>query len=121
LHITKYFRELEEVIAKFPGIRTREINYETRTPYIGFIKGSLFFRDGSVLHFKEFVDTEGEVKKYVYGYHYQRGDQLEFRYDNHRGDEHKHVKDEKNIVFAKPPNLIDVLKEIAGSRMEVGD
>jgi len=68
-----------------------------------------------VLYFKEFVDAEDDLKKYVYGYHYQRGDRFVFRYDNHRGDEHKHVKDEKNIVPAKPPNLADVLKEIAGS------
>ena len=86
MHITDYFRELEEAIAKFPGIRAREIVFETRTSYIGFIKGSLFFKDGSRLDFKEFVDTGDEVKKYMYGYHYQRDDRLIFRYDNHLGD-----------------------------------
>ena len=48
-----------------------------------FCKGALVFRDGSELHFKEFIDTEAGITKYKYGYHYQKDGSLIFRYDNH--------------------------------------
>ena len=84
-----------------------------------FCKGALVFRDGSELHFKEFIDTEAGITKYKYGYHYQKADSMIFRYDNHphpaRKDIpycHKHVSTEENMISASIPDLEDILKEV---------
>jgi len=119
LHITDYFRRIDQVISSNPAIISKDILFDQRTKYIGFIKGTLIFRDGSELHFKEFIDTETGIKKYKYGYHYQKGNRLIFRYDNHphlvRKDipsPHKHVSNEENIIPAPIPDLEDVLKKV---------
>jgi len=119
LYITDYFRRIDDAISNCPVIISKEISFEQRTKYIGFIKGILTFRDGSELHFKEFIDTETGILKYKYGYHYQKDNKLIFRYDNHpyptKEDiplHHKHVSDEDNIFPASIPSLDDVLKEV---------
>lgn len=119
MYITDYFREIDDAISNCPAIISKEILFEQRTKYIGFVKGTLAFRDGSELHFKEFVDTEADILKYKYGYHYQKDNKLIFRYDNHPYStrkhvplHHKHVSNEENIIPASIPSLEDVLKEV---------
>jgi hypothetical protein len=119
LYIKDYFRRIDQVISGCPAIISKELLFDQRTKYVGFIRGTLIFRDGSELHLKEFIDIEAGITKYKYGYHYQKGDRLIFRYDNHphpaRKDipsPHKHVSDEENIVPASIPDLEDVLKEV---------
>jgi len=119
LYITDYFRQIDDAISNCPAIISTEILFEQRTKYIGFIRGALTFRDGSELHFKEFIDTEADILKYKYGYHYQKHNKLIFRYDNHPYStrehiplHHKHVSNEENIISAPIPSLDDVLKEI---------
>jgi hypothetical protein len=119
LYITDYFRQIDDVISNCPAIISKEILFEQRTKYIGFVKGQLTFRDGSELHFKEFVDTEADIIKYKYGYHYQKDNKLIFRYDNHPYSArehipllHKHVSNEEKIIPASIPSLENVLKEI---------
>jgi hypothetical protein len=37
---------------------SKELLFDQRTKYIGFVKGAMLLRDGSELHFKEFIDTK---------------------------------------------------------------
>lgn len=119
MHIREYFQEIEETIASCPSVLSKEILYNQRTQHIGFIKGILTFTDSSELHFKEFVDVEAHIVKYKYGYHYQKEDDLIFRYDNHPHigtpnipTTHKHQTTQENIAFSLPPTLKEVLDEI---------
>ena len=119
MYISDYFRRIDRIISGCPAIISKELLFDQRTKYIGFVRGTLIFRDGSELHFKEFIDTETGITKYKYGYHYQKDDRLIFRYDNHphpaRKDitsHHKHVSYEENIIPASIPDLEDILKEI---------
>jgi hypothetical protein len=91
LYITDYFRKIDQVILNCPAIISKEILFDQRTKYIGFVRGTLVFRDGSELYFKEFIDSEFGIVKYKYGYHYQN---------------------EENIIPASIPDLEDVLKEV---------
>lgn len=116
--IADYFRRTEETISSFPAITSSEISFDQRTHNIGLIKGILTFRDGSELHFKEFLEVGDEAVKYKYAYHYQKENRLIFRYDNHPiplkdiPEHHKHYMDEENILESAIPDLEDVLKEV---------
>ena len=109
-------RDIEEVVAAgFAHVVTFTV--EPRSAVRGFIKGHLQFTDGSVLHFREFVDLTLAKPKVMYAYHYQDAEgNLRFRYDNaaHRPPlpqrEHKHTPSE--VVVAPAPKLRDVLSEI---------
>ena len=63
------------------------------TPFVVAISlSSIRFLDGSQLYLKEFIIT-GPVQHVIkYAYHYRRGDQLLFRYDNARDPAAKHLK-----------------------------
>jgi len=91
LYITDYFRRIDQVILSCPAIISKEILFDQRTKYIGFIRGTLVFIDGSELHFKEFIDAETSIK-YKYGYHYQKDDRFIFRYDNHPHPQQRPVR-----------------------------
>ena len=118
--ITDYFQQIEKVIAECPAIIMKEISYDQRTTYIGFIKGFLTFIDSSQLHFKEFIDTQEPITKYKYGYHYQKENDFIFRYDNYIHSvksnlpiHHKHLPStSKFIALTIPPTLSSILKEI---------
>lgn len=120
MHIADYFQEIEKVIRECPAIIMKEVFYDQRTQDLGFIKGILTFRDSSQLHFKEFVDSEKEPTRYMYGYHYQKGDKLLFRYDNYLHSpklnlplHHKHLSSPLEFIAVNnPPSLASVLREI---------
>lgn len=112
MYIDEYFKQIEDIISHHPAITQSEISYDQRTLYIGFIKGLLTFSDTSELHFKEFIDTGKEVIKYKYAYHYQKGDRMFFRYDNHLGVHHKHISEEKIVEISEVSGLKFILEEI---------
>ncbi|MCP4460222.1 MAG: hypothetical protein GY816_19695, partial [Cytophagales bacterium] len=61
---------------------TIELIKEKRSPYIGFLEGTLTFLDGSILCFVEFINVKIDVTRYKYSFHYQGSTQsLIFRYD----------------------------------------
>lgn len=107
----------------FVGLKN--ITYEKRGSYEGFIRGELYFLDQSTLHFREFIDTETEVNRLMYTYHYSDSfGNLIFRYDNtghHKKlglstyPNHKHNGSETNVVESKVPTLEEVLHEIERS------
>lgn len=119
--IDDYFQVIQEAIEACPAVHSSDITYDKRTSYQGYIKGTVLVLDGSVLHFREFIDVETDVERYMYAYHYQHGEKFVFRYDNtehHRKlnlstfPHHKHVGDEENVIAASAVTLTDVLKEI---------
>jgi hypothetical protein len=98
------------------------MTYDKRSTYIGFIRGSVYFLDGSVLHLREFVNVQHGVERYMYAYHYQHSDgTFVFRYDNapHYSalptfPHHKHEGSGSTVVSPNPPDLQAVLTEIRG-------
>lgn len=59
------------------------MTYDKRSAYVGYLRGALFFLDGSRLHIREFVNVEHVIDRYMYTFHYQKADgTLVFRCDN---------------------------------------
>ncbi len=118
MHITDYFQQIEKLITECPAIIMEEVSHDQRTSYLGFIKGILTFIDSSQLYFKEFIDTQEIFTKYKYGYHYQKDNNLIFRYDNHVHSpkspiHHKHLPSQSELIpAASAPILETILKEI---------
>jgi hypothetical protein len=120
--IEDYFRRIESLVADAGIVRFFNITYDKRSASIGFIRGSIYFLDGSLLHLREFVDVEYGSERYMDAYHYQRPDgTLVFRYDNTPHfphlptfPHHKHEGSETHVVAAGPVDLEAVLTEIRG-------
>lgn len=120
--IEAYFRHVDALITNTSIVQASSLTYDKRSTYIGFVRGSIYFLDGSLLHLREFVNVEHGVERYMYAYHYQRADgSFVFRYDNtpHFPDlttfpHHKHVQSVSHVVAAGPPDLSAVLAEIRG-------
>ena len=70
--IEGYFRQLERTIAETVGVHSSHITYDKRSTTIGFVRGDIYFTDGSLLHLREFVSTERGIERYMYVYHYQQ-------------------------------------------------
>jgi len=123
--IQKYFDQIKASVDQYAAtgfVLDANVSFEMRPGDQGYLAGSVTFVDGSVLHFKEFLDAVREtVDKLMYTYHYQDAShQLMFRYDNarHRPPlrslEHKHTPGQ--VVEMPAPVLDDVLTEIAVAR-----
>ena len=118
--IDDYFQALLTTISTSPIVHSSSVTLDKRTSFVGLVRGDLGFLDGSTLHFREFVNTQSGVERFMYVYHYQRADQsVVFRYDNTahypnlpNTPHHKHAADEANVVSATPPDLDAILKEI---------
>jgi Family of unknown function (DUF6516) len=120
--IEDYFRQVDALITGTSIVHSSSMTYDKRSTYIGFIRGSVYFLDGSVLHLREFVNVQHGVERFMYAYHYQRSDStFLFRYDNtphfpglpsfpHR----KHEGTESTVVSASPVDLQAVLTKIQG-------
>ncbi len=118
--IEGYFQSLQKIIAAATSITTSNITFEKRNAYIGFVRGDLYFADGSLLHFRELIDLRRVDVRSMYAYHYQHADRsLIFRYDNTKHffelphfPHHKHVGDETTVIPHRPPTLAAVIAEI---------
>lgn len=94
-----------------------ELEVDQRSAMRGFMTGRLEFRDGSTLHFREYIDLTLIDPRLTYAYHYQTAETaLVFRYDNaaHRPTlpypDHKHTP--IGIVSPNSTTLAHVLDEI---------
>lgn len=122
--IQGYFNQIKDLLdryARAPFVVDAAVTFDVRPGEQGYLTGSLTFSDGSVLHFREFLDAVGAViDKVTYVYHYQDArHRLIFRYDNarHRSQyatEHKHIAN--RVIEAPVPTLEMVLLEIATIR-----
>lgn len=118
--IDDYFYQIEAAIAASAIVHISAVTYEKRSAYVGFLRGSLYFLDGSRLHIREFVNVEHGIDRYMYTFHYQKADNTPvFRYDNtphHPHVEtfphHKHIGNDAHVYPTLPPDLAAVLSEI---------
>lgn len=118
--IERYFRDIDRVLADSSLIHATSLNFDKRSTYIGFIRGEIFFLDGSRLHVREFANVERGIHRYTYAYHYQDADgSLVFRYDNTAHfpnlptfPHHKHVGSETHVIPSEATDLFSVLAEI---------
>jgi len=118
--IDAYFRTILATFRASPIVESHNVTFDKRGPFAGYVRGDVFFADGSQLHFREFVSTQFGTDRFVYVYHYQAADEtMIFRYDNTGHfpglptfPHHKHLADGVSIVACKAPTLADVLAEI---------
>ena len=121
--IEDYFLDLKKVIKSYStDITNVEVETDARTETLGFVKGDIYFNDGTILHFREFLDVEIDIYKGKYVYQYMNQDgSLIFRYDNaphHQKlnlltfPDHKHDRAEDIIRPSTAPSLEMVLQEI---------
>ncbi|MFQ5873486.1 MAG: DUF6516 family protein [Dehalococcoidia bacterium] len=123
MRIEAYFQQVRDTIDAWPVVQSSNIAYDKRSTHEGFIRGEVYFADGSVLHLREFVDVETTLDRLTYVYQYMGStQQLIFRYDNtgHRRKlhlptypHHKHAGSEENVIASSAPELAPVLTEIA--------
>jgi len=122
LLIEEYFARIRSFLEDLAIAQSFEIETDTRAEYIGFIRGIVYFQDGTILHIREFVDVELSINRGKYSYQYIDQDaQLIFRYDNAPHHQklnistfphHKHEQQENNIVSSNAPFLEQVCQEI---------
>jgi hypothetical protein len=122
LRIEAYFQQLRDLVDASPVVQSSSITYDKRSTHEGFIRGEIYFVDGSMLHLREFVDVEITVERLLYVYQYMDArKQLRFRYDNtghHKPlnlptyPHHKHVGSNERIVSALAPDLAAVMDEV---------
>lgn len=120
--IEEYFKLLQKTIDSYAIVQSFNINFDKRGTYEGFIRGEIYFIDGSVLHLREFVDVELTIDRLMYVYHYlDFSKMLVFRYDDtgHHKElnlltfpHHKHDGREENIISSQAPDLRRVLDEV---------
>ncbi len=116
----EYVRELQAALNEANALGEVEVTtlqVDQRSALRGLITGSLQFRDGSTLHFREFVDLSQAEPKLTYAYHYQTAAAvLIFRYDNatHRPPlsqaAHKHTP--AGVEVSSIPTLRKIVDQI---------
>jgi hypothetical protein len=117
LSLDNYFEKIDSFLNN-PLMLSIQCNKEKRSSNVGLITGIILFIDLSELHFMEYLEVEGEIKKITYRYHYQNSQkELVFRYDNAPHypkilsyPNHKHAK--TKILESNIPTLQDVIEEI---------
>jgi hypothetical protein len=122
LRIEAYFLQIQNIIAACSIVQTTRVTYDKRTTYEGYIRGEIYFVDGTVLHIREFADVETKAERLVYAYQYMNANHgLIFRYDNtghHKKlkldtyPHHKHEGTEDHVIASHALTLAEVLIEI---------
>ncbi len=57
MRVEEYFQEIRRIIEACPVVQLSDIAYKKRGSHEDFIRGEIFFVDGSLLHLREFVDV----------------------------------------------------------------
>lgn len=120
--IEAYLNHLKTVLDRYtatPFVLHVRSDFETRPGGQCHFSGEVLFKDGSSLHFREFLDTTPQgIERMMFSYHYQDTlHRLVFRYDNARhrpplaAGSHKHVP--QRIQIVPSPTLEEVLAEAA--------
>jgi hypothetical protein len=122
LRIEVYFQQVRTILDACLPIQSFNVTFDKRSTHEGFIRGEVYFVDGSILHLREFVDVETSHDRLTYVYQYMdTAQKLIFRYDNtghHRKlnlptyPHHKHEGSEDNVIASSAPDLTKVLDEI---------
>ena len=116
----EYVRELQAALNEANALGEVEVTtlqVDQRSALRGLVTDSLQFRDGSTLHFREFVDLSQAEPKLTYAYHYQTAVAvLIFRSDNatHRPPlsqaAHKHTL--TGVEVSSIPTLREIADQI---------
>lgn len=124
MSINVYVRQLREVIESCSLVQLFDISVEYRGKDRGFIRGEINFKDGTLLHWREFVNVKIKVERGMYSYQYMTASkELIFRYDNTEHHKklnlpnyphHKHDGSQDNVISSNAPTLAEVLEEIEG-------
>ena len=119
--IADHASRIRSAILETPHVVSHSLAYEDRPPVAGIVRDSTAFADGSVLHFKEFLQLSPTVTRLKYAYQYVTASgSLIFRYDNARDPaarrlpsypHHKHMHDE--LHTSSGPTLTEALHEAA--------
>ena len=121
MNINNYLLNLETTLNDSSIISAYKINIDRKTADIVFIAGEAEFRDGSILDFKEFIESaEKGIEKYKYAYNYRTYSGAVFRYDNASDPNAKKLKtfphhrhlENGSITESHPVELADVLNDI---------
>ncbi|HXG21461.1 MAG TPA: DUF6516 family protein [Methylomirabilota bacterium] len=122
MSVETYFQQLRDAFATCRVLQASNVTYDKRGTHEGLLRGDLYFIDGSVLHFREVVDTELTIDRLMYVYQYMTaGKALIFRYDNtghHKRlnlptyPHHKHEGSEDKVMASQAPDLIAILREV---------
>jgi hypothetical protein len=122
LLIETYFQHVREILDACSVVQSSNVSYDKRSTHEGFIRGEIYFVDGSLLHLREFVDVEIAIDRLAYVYQYMDSSRnLVFRYDDtghHKRlglssyPHHKHAGTEENVVPSSAPDLTAVLDEV---------
>lgn len=120
--IETYFQHVREILDACSVVQSSNVSYDKRSTHEGFLRGEIYFVDGSLLHLREFVDVEIAIDRLAYVFQYMDSSRkLVFRYDNtghhkRRGlssyPHHKHEGTEENVVPSSAPDLTAVLDEV---------
>lgn len=122
MRIETYFQQIQDALTACRVLQTSHVVYDQRGTYEGFLRGELSFVDGSVLHFREAIDTELTIDRLMYVYQYMTATKaLIFRYDNtghHKRlnlptyPHHKHDGSEEHVIASPAPDLTAILREV---------
>lgn len=128
MSIDGHIVDFETVISSHSFVSSYSFTIDRKTRDIAFLSGTIEFRNGTVLDFREFIESKGAaVEKYVYGYNHRRGSTTIFRYDNsldqraHQlktSPHHKHVEADKLVESNILIDLSAILDEIEGIQTE---
>ncbi|NER39877.1 MAG: hypothetical protein F6J93_39095 [Oscillatoria sp. SIO1A7] len=104
MSIENYFQQIRVIIEEYPGVQSSEFVSQKRTEYEGFVRGNILFKDGSILHWREYVDVEYGIERDMYSYQYMDASKhLIFRYDN---AEHHRERVIPSILHTKKLKLL---------------
>lgn len=117
--LNDYFDKTDSSLKKSPIISSIKVQKDRRSHSIGIIYARIVFVDESALIFMEYLESNNEILKKTYSYHYQsKNNELIFRYDNspHHPEipsfpNHKHSR--TSVLECNAPSLDEILKEIS--------
>ena len=128
MSIDSYIADFETVLSTHSFVSSYSFTIDRKTPDIAFLSRTIEFRNGTVLDFKEFIESNGAaVEKYLYGYNHRRGSTIIFRYDNSPDPRarqlrtfphHEHLPPDKLVDSDRLIDLPAVLEEIEGMHTE---
>jgi len=61
LLINEYFQEIRHLIEACPIVQSYNLITDSRSLYVGFIRGDLNLVDGTLLHIREFVNVKRSI------------------------------------------------------------
>jgi hypothetical protein len=121
MSVADYASKIRTAILETPHVVSHSLGYEDRPPVAGIVKGTARFSDGTMLHFKEYLQLNPTSIRLKYAYQYVTATgSLIFRYDNARDPAARdlptyphHRHSHTSLEVSSGPSLSDALHEAA--------